>query len=50
MKKCTQHKIGVTYLSTASAQNTSVNIYKVTNKMHAEKKNSCKLSTVAVQF
>jgi len=36
-KKCKEHKIGVTILSTASAQNTSVNIYKVMNRMHAGK-------------
>ena len=51
-KKCKGHKIGVTFLSTASAQNSSVNIYKVMNRIHAGKqlKSSCKLSTVAVQF
>lgn len=51
-KKCKRNKIAVTFPSTASAQNTSVNIYKVTNRMHAEKqlKSSCKLSIVAVQF
>jgi hypothetical protein len=52
MKKCKGHKVGATFLSTASAQNTSVNIYEVMNRMHAEEqlKSSYKLSIVAVQF
>jgi len=51
-KKCKGCKIGVIFLSTASAQNTLVNIYKVTNRMHAGKQlnSSSKLSIVAVQF